>query len=245
MRLRYRNYRHRIAEGNVSISRTPIENALGKTVAVEEVWSIRGKLYNRTGSAFGMAPIIAAFELAYSRGGGDLVLEHTNGRSSYHALRNRDCIGGTQIAQLPQFPENGGGEYISYRSYTVAVRGIRPVTTGQSMFLEFTESISISGGAARFGCREVNRGPGVRQQLRTHTTCVATQSGSSTLYLGYPKAPPAIWPWALVDEEPDIDATGPQPLSGGIPAYVNRQMSWTYNYQFPTRLYGEPHYLLG
>lgn len=245
MRLRYGNYRHRIAEGNLAISRTPIENAMGRPIAFKERWSIRGKLYNKTGSAYGMGKIIADFEDAYSYGGQDMVLEMSDGRYSQHVLRNQDCIGGTTIAELPQFPDGLHGEYISYRTYTVAVEGIRPITSGQNLFIEFQESVTISGGTARYGCREVNRGPGVRQQLRTHSTCVATQSGFSTLYIGYPQPPPPIWPNALVDEEPDTEGISPETLSGGIPAYVNRRISWTYNYQFPTRLYGEPHYLLG
>jgi len=192
-----------------------------------------------------MAPIIAAFEEAYSRHGQDLVLEHTSGSLSHHALLSRDCLGGTRIAQLPEFPDGGSGEYVSYRTYTVAVKGIRPILAGQSIYIDFTENLSIRGGGMRWGCREVNRGPGVRQQLRTHTTCFATQSGSSILYVGNPIPPPPIWPHALVDQLPDIDGSGPETLSGGNTAYINRPLSWTYNYQFPIRLIGEPHYLIG
>jgi hypothetical protein len=75
--------------------------------------------------------------------------------------------------------------------------------------MQSVEGSIVSVGAKAAGCREVNRGPGVRQRLRTHTTCFATQTGSSTLYLGYPQAPRPIWPYALVDEYPDIQATGP------------------------------------
>lgn len=243
MRLRYGNYTHRIAESAVVIERSPIANKFGHTIAVQETWRISGKLYNPgTGSA-GCDAMIYDLEVAYTQNGKDLILEHANGRASHQKMLSRDLIGGTKIASPPQFGSSAQGEYIGYRSYSMAVTGLRPLFAGSSMFLEFTETIRISGGGARFGCREVNRGPGVRQQLRTHSTCLATQTGSSSLYVGIPNVPPPIWPYAIVDQYPDIEQGGPTGQGDGD--YTTRTLNWSYSYSFPLRLRGTPHYLLG
>lgn len=244
MHLRIGNYRHRIAEANVSISKFAVEDARGETIAVRHTWQINGKLYNLGKTQATMRATIAAFEVAYSRGGQDVILEQENGLPSYHQLRTRDCIGGTKITQPPQFPTGSRGEYVNYRSYSVAVEGLIPAKVGRDIYLTFDERISISGGGARYGVIEVNRGPGVRQLLRTHSKCVASQSGSASVQFGTPNIPPPIWPQALVDQLPTIDEGGLVPFNhGNTTDYLGSSISWTYNYEFPTRLFGSPHSL--
>lgn len=222
-------------------------NHAGSVISVRERWSWTCKIYNKTGNPKSTAGFLRELEQAYTRNGQDLVLEHSDGTPSYHALLSRDCIGGTRVVQLPVYPRGQGGEYVSFRTVSIAVEGIRPVLNGVSLYLAFQERITISGGGARWGCREVNRGPGQRQQLRTHSKCEATQTGSATLYVGEPEVPSPIWPQALVDQYPALDAVGPETISAGSigdSAFVNRSVTWSYSYEFPYRLFGEPHYLL-
>lgn len=243
MKLRIGKYTHRVTEASISISRSPVENRMNQIVAYEEIWRITGKLLNPSTNSHGMDAVIWAFERAYSQDRQDLVLEHPDGRPSYQALYSRDCIGGTKIYEPPQFTQSIPREYVSFRSYSVVVGGLKPLRPGANVYLDFSESLSIRGGGARFGCTEVNNGPGTRQQLRTHSTCTASQSGSMTLFTGFPSPPPPIWPYALVDQYPDYEV-GP-PLSQGLGTVTNRSVSWSYNYAFPQRLYGEPHYIIG
>lgn len=245
MRMRWGTYRHRIAEVDLRISREPIANATGGILTYRELWQLAGRLYNRTGSAKGMDAIIREFEQAYSVNGQDLVLEHEDGTPSYHQLLSRNTIGGTRVISPPQFGEGRQGEYVSYRSYSVTIEAIRPILAGVSAFIEFQETVSVRGGGARFGVSEVNYGPGIRQRLRTHSRCVATQSGRATLFTGYPDPPPPIWPFALVDQFPDIQVEAPETISTGQGSdLINGTTSWTYNFEFPLRLAGLPHYLL-
>lgn len=245
MYIRIGSYSHRIAEANLRIGRDPVENATGAIIAYIERWNISGRLHNRTGSAKGMDPIIRRFEQAYSINGQDIALLHIDGTPSYHQLLSRDAIGGNRIASPPQFSEGRQGEMVSYRSYSVAVEAMRPVFGNQSLFVDFQETIDVKGGGAKFGCSEVNYGPGVRQRLRTHSTCTATQTGSATYWLGWPTAPKPIWPFALVDQYPDVSIDSPERISTGRgeSELINGSANWSYNYSFPRRLFGIPHYL--
>lgn len=244
MRIRWGNYRHRIAEVDLQISRQTIENAMKVALAVIETWVIQGKLYNLTGDRTSMYNTLRDFEAAYSVNGKDLVLEYSNGRAGWHALYNSECIGGTRVVEKPSFPSGKRGEHLTFRSYRVVVQGIRPLS--RSQYLSFSERISIRGGGAKWGCLEVNQGMGVRQLLRTHTTCTATQSGSAVGYLQQPEPPPPIWPWALVNQYPDIDVDGPQTIGEDFNAtQTNFGISWSYEYQATGRLFGTPHFLRG
>jgi hypothetical protein len=235
-----------VKETNISIRKEAIENASRSPIAYKEIWSISGRLYNKTGSAAGMAAIIEEFEEAYAQTGQDLVLELDDGRPSHHAIYARNTLGGIRIVAIPEYPEGRQGEYVSYRSYTLRAEAVIPYFATKSLFIEFSERISISGGGARWGVAEVNRGPGVRQRLRTHSKCSATQSGSATYFSDWPPVPGPIWPYALVDELPDLELVSPETIStgsGGYTSLINGAATWTYNYEFPLRLGGVPHYL--
>lgn len=245
MRIRWGSYIHRVSEGQLRISRTPILNHSRIPFAFMETWSWTGKLIFCETSLSGVIRAMRDFERAYGTNGQDLVLETIDGVPSYHALRSRDCIGGTKVIEIPQYPNGTGAEALSYRSYTVAVQGKKLIGNGESVYTSFNETISIEGGGWKRGCKEVNYGPGIQQQLRTHTTCVATQSGSATLYAGSPVAPPPIWPAAQTDQYPRLASTSPETEADGRRTYVvNQNLEWSYNYAWPFRLWGTPHYLL-
>jgi hypothetical protein len=244
MRVRYGSYRFRIASSELTIRRDPILNAMQQPVAIEEVWSIRSRPYNKTGDATKFLPIMREFDSAFSVNGKDLVLEQSTGDASYHQLLSRNTIGGTRISSGPHFPVGRGPQGLVARDVELEIRGTIPLAASQ--YMTFTETISIRGGGEKYGIREVNVGPGVRQRLRTHSTCFATQSGSAVGYLGKPQPPPPIWPYALVDEYPDEDITGPQTIGAGrFSEQVNYATSWNYSFAAPYRLFGTPHYLLG
>ncbi len=243
MRVRFGGYYHRVAEVDVQITRTPVFNAVQVPVAYREQWTLQGKLFNPSPYSRSMYGILSDFEFAYSSGGKDLVLEHDNGVASYHTLRNSDCLGGTRVVEPPSFPSGRFGEYASYRTYRVVVEGVR-VYGNANQWLNFRETIKIRGGGEKYGCIEVNEGVGVRQRLRSHSTCYATQSGSGSGYLYTPDPPPPIWPFALVDQYPEVDIVSPETIgSFGDGVQVNHEISWSYSYEYPQRLAGTPHYL--
>lgn len=244
MRIRVGSYRFNLAASELSITSDPVLNAMKVAVAIETTWAIKTKLRNPTGDAKQFYRYLREFEAACSVNGRDVVLEHTDGTPSYHMLLNSQAIGGVRCTKFPSFPTGARGEAINYRSIEVEYRATQPL--GSSQYMAFNEQITIRGGGARFGCREVNIGPGVRQQLRTATTCFATQSGSATGYLQYPSPPPAIWPFALTDEYGDLTLNSPSTIGQSFNAMQqDYTISWSYSFAFPTRLSGVPHFLTG
>lgn len=240
LRLRWGNYYHRINEGELKISRDPMYNSRQKVCAIKERWSWTGRIRFESTSIRDQLSAMYDFENAYAIDGRDLVLETIDGVATWHTLLSRNCIGGTKVIRPPEFPKGIGNEAIAYRTYTVAVEGVMPII-GRSMILQFNETLSIRGGGERWGVREVNFGVGSRQRLRTHTACQASQSGQVTMYVGEPTIPPPVWPWALVDEYPDLTLPSATFESGVL---TNRSVSWNYNFVWPTRLSGQPHYAI-
>jgi hypothetical protein len=244
MRVRYGSYRLGIAASDISISSDQIPNAMNRPAAAEVIWAVRTRIKNPSGDPRQFPAILNAFERAFSVHGRDIVLEFTDGTPTHHALLTRNCVGGTRVSKFPTYSTGANGQYINYRDVEFEIRGTVPLQANG--YLSFTEQISIRGGGARWGCREVNIGPGVRQRLRTNTTCFATQSGSAVGYLARPTPPPPIWPSALVDELPDLTLASPVTQGEGFSAFqTDYSTNWSYQFASPQRLNGIPHFLTG
>lgn len=243
MQLQIGNYRHRINEAGLSISHRVKETKSGLPYLVEVNWGVSGKLRNSSGNSRHLDATMQALERAYSQQGADIALLHNDGRRSHHAILNSNTIGGIR-AQVLNYPTTKGAEYCTYRSYEIQLSALMRVQ-GAPTFIEFDEQITISGGGGRWGVKEVNNGPGVRQMLRTHSKCTATQSGRITQLGRYPDAPPPIWPFALDTEHPDINRLPPVALGSarfgtlGL-AECSIQYSWTFSWTH--RLAGSPRY---
>lgn len=244
MRVRYGTYKLGIAASEISISSDQTPNATGRPVAAEVIWAIKTRIKNPTGRPKDFPAILNAFERAFSIHGQDLVLEFLDGTPSHHSLLSRNCVGGTRITRFATYATGRKGQYVNFRDVEVEIRGTVPLPSLQ--YLSFSETIVVRGGGAKFGIREVNVGPGVRQRLRTHTTCTATQSGSAVGYLVQPSPPPPIWPSWLLDEYPEVSVVGPQTVGEGVNAFLtNYQINWSWQFAAPMRLFGQPHYLTG
>lgn len=243
MQLQIGNYRHRINEAGLTISHRVRETKAGIPYLVDVEWGVSGKLRNSSGNSRHLDATMQALERAYSQRGVDISLLHNDGRRSHHTILNSQTLGGVR-AQVLAYPTTKGAEYCTYRSYEIRVAAVIRVA-GAPLYIEFEEQITISGGGGRWGVKEVNEGPGVRQKLRTHAKCTATQSGRITQLGRYPVAPPPIWPYALESEHPDIVRLPPVTLGTDRDrtlrlAECSIQYSW--NFSWPYRLSGAPQY---
>lgn len=245
MQVEYGSYRHKVNSTGITISSEIEETEAGVPFRINNSINIEGRIQNvRGGRSRDFDAIINSMERAYSIPGQDFGLLHDNGIRSNAWWRNSQTLGGIRPKML-SYPNYKGGEYLTYRSFQITVNF--QVPTASLRYIKFSESISIEGGNARYGVKEVNFGPGVRQQLRTHTKCIATQSGSATGRNGFPIIPPPIWPHALRDSRPKI--TKLIKPRGGVRTrnivLEECEISWTYEYEWPFRLDGIPHYATG
>ena len=243
--VKYGNYTHPASSTGLTFSTEIRENEQGLPIAVDYTVNLEGKILNPSANPRDLDYQIATLEAAYSVRGQDFGIIHKDGRPTRAFWRNIDTIGGIR-ANFYAAPNYRGGEYVTYRSFQLRVTfSLVPAATVN--YLKFTETIQISGGGPTFDVLEVPFGVGIRHRTRTHSKCTATQSGSAVARGRFPDVPPPIWPQALSKEFPDETSTI-RPKGGRA---NNRlildecETSWRYEYVWPTRLVGVPHYALG
>lgn len=244
MFLQIGSYRHQINEAGLAITQRAKETKAGVPYMYELEWTISGKLRNPSGVSRDLDRKMAALEQAYSTRGVDIALLHNDGRRTHHAIRNSDTLGGIRTL-FTAYPTTSGAEYCTYRSYQVQITASIPIRSNAPVYIEFEEQITIMGGGRRWAVKEVNEGPGIRQQTRTHSKCEATQSGRATMLGVYPMVPQPIWPFALQDEFPRVNKLPPV-TSGqnrdGTFARKEMTITWDWSFVWPQRLFGSPHY---
>lgn len=245
MIVEYGNYRHAINTTGVTIASDIEENEAGVPHRINFSVSLEGRLRNPTPQfPDALDPIIREMQAYYSIPGQDFGLLHNDGSRSAAYWFNHKTIGGIR-PKMMAFPNYMGGEYCTYRKFTISVQF--QTLLQHLIYTRFSETISIDGGGASHGVKEVNFGRGVRQRLRSHTKCVASQSGSASARLRFPDIPPPIWPHALRGQEPKI-TRNIKPRGGMSTGKVIKEdceISWSYEYEWPDRLDGIPHFAVG
>lgn len=229
----------------LTISSEVEETEYGLPFRVNNSVNLEGKVRNaRLGNSESMDAGIYDLQAAYSIPGQNFGLLHDNGNRSAAYWYNSDTIGGIKPKTFA-FPNYQGGEYAAFRKFQISVQFA--TRFGQTpTYIKFSESLSIEGGGESFDVKEVNFGPGVRQRLRTHTKCTATQSGSAVGRNNFPTIPDPIWPQALKGEvkiTKKITPRGSNRLRNVV--LEECEITWQYEYVWPTRLDGIPHYAVG
>lgn len=246
MMAEYGNYRHAINTTGMTFTTDVEENESGVPIRMNWMANLEGRLRNPTpADPSALDPIIAEMQAYYSIPGQNFGLLHDDGRRTQSYFLNSKTIGGIR-PKLMAFPNYQGGEYCTYRKFQIAIQ-FQTLVADTVTYLKFSENLQIDGGGEVYGVKEVNFGPGTRQRLRTHSKCVATQSGSAVGRNVFPDIPQPIWPDALRTTEPRI-STSIRPrgsIQTGRYSREECEISWTYEYEWPTRLDGIPHFAIG
>jgi hypothetical protein len=243
--LRYGNYTHSIGTAGFTFSTEIVENDQGLPIRIDYDVNIEGKLLNPSANPRDLDHKIATLEAAYSVRGQDFGIIHKDGRPTKAYWRNSDTISGIR-ANFYAGPNYRGAEYVTYRSFQLRVK-FSMIPAATVIYQRFTETLQISGGGPTFDVLEVPFGEGIRHRTRTHSKCTATQSGSAVTRFRFPEIPPPIWPQALAKAFPDETGTI-RPKGGRANNRLTLdecELSWRYEYVWPTRLVGVPHYALG
>ena len=245
MIVRYGNYQHAINTTGLTISQEVLEDEAQVPRSIVTTLNLEGRLRNALPSAnpTGLDFKILEMQRAYSVAGQDFGLFNDDGSPTVHVWRNADTIGGIR-PKMMAFPKYQGGEYCTYRSFTISLTLTqRPLIYPR--YSSFTETIDIQGGGWVADVKEVNFGRGVRQRLRTHEKCTATQSGKAVGRFTYPDVPPPIWPTELVRPEPKINKVarpvGSRSATGRV-VLEELEISWVWEFVSTSRLEGDPHY---
>jgi hypothetical protein len=198
-------------------------------------WDLMIWLMNPGGVQSTMTAMIAAVEAAFAQNFQDIRLLQPDGKASSHQLLNKDTLGGVMVVQPPSYPSAQGAEHVTYRTCTVALEGTVLVNSGSAL-TEFSEEVTFQGGGPRFGHLEPIAGTPVKQLLKQNTIYRAKQTGRATGILGYPPIPDPIWPAAMV-EAPIIVKVAPKRIGNSFTEFT---ISWSYDYESATPLFGNP-----
>lgn len=237
MYLKWGDYTHPLGEPQISISRQPILAESGIPVAHTVVWDIQGKLLGNDQADLDQK--IAALKAAYQKQNQDLVLLRSDGETdSQHTLRRADTRGGTWIVSGPNFPEGGGAQYATVRTFQLQVQAEIPISDPHTTLISFEESLRLSGGGPLVAHIETAFGLPVRQQLRANTTFRATQSGSAIGYRNYPTIPGPLFGYANLIREPVITRTSPKRVGTAQHHY---RVTWQYEFESALPFSGLPH----
>lgn len=242
MILRYGTYTHPDSEVTV---RRRIRRKLNPnqfSTRVTRTWDVEGQLHADTATLLIAAreALQAAYYVPYR----DAYLYLSDGTTVHDYLVNQGSSTGV-VPQGPDYPNGDGAEGGTFLTFTLSLEASLEFTPdgpgtfsgeGGASLMEFSETISESGGGPRYALIEVIDGPPVRQKLVDRTKYVYTQQGSATGRYGFPTPPGPIAPQWLVGG-PQVQRTGP--IREGI---VNTKYTtaWSYTFESPDALSGTP-----
>ncbi|TWT34689.1 hypothetical protein [Blastopirellula retiformator] len=239
MYLKIGNYTHEIGGPQLAITQRPVLSEGGIPLAQLHTWQIQGIV---TGS--GQDDIdakIAALKAAYRQRGFDATLLLSDGVTpSQHVLPGSKAIGGVRVVSGPDFPNGGGAEYATKRTFAVTLEAEIPIEDAQTALLNFRETLALSGGDRRIDWTETKLGPPRPQMTRRQTIYHAVQSGSAVGYRQYPTFPGFLFPQQYAVEAPRLTYGGGKRRSSGH--FTDFSLSWEVRYQADRPLAGRPHF---
>lgn len=226
------------ATGSVHIAtrETAEFSSTGRPVTKTRTFTCRGTLTAASQSA--MKTAIDAFEAALAIHNQDVILYQDDASESATVLKAATSLTGVQLIEGPTYPTTEGGENATHRTWEATWQAVYPVANVSDNFaLTFTESLTISGGGARWIHKPNILGVWQKQLVYPKTPYVAVQQGQATGLRAYPVIPPPIFPQALVDEYPEVSRTGPQQQGLLLRDYG---VSWSYRFESVSPLVGLP-----
>lgn len=233
MQLKYGSYSHDSNAAAIAISKDVVMGEGGIPQSIRERWDVTGEVSGANESAVKTA--INALVDAYSVHGKDLALYHSGGTISAHAMLSSETIWGTKVVKMPSFPKGDGSEYVTSRSFSLAVEGEYPA--GYSSILSFRESLSWQGnGGPIWNYIVPLAGPPIHQVLTESSVVTITQEGYAVGDLAYPSPQWPIWP------EQELGAQ--RRIRYEVPSINSRErrVSWSYTFLAPAMLSATPHY---
>jgi len=233
---KFGNYSHRVDSTGTQFECTPIMDFRQEAWALTYRWPIEFRLINAGQSSKDMDSAITTLENAYKQTATSAALLHDDGTPTVHSLSASNTIGGIRVVKPPSYMKYQNGEYVTYRTGSIVLEAMVKLTDDAYRIIDFSESIDMEGGGPEFAHLQPNVGFAVKQQTRTATKFIATQSGRIVHLGAYGPVPPPLWPSAQMR---------PVKLRAESPKYVGDvahsfPTSYTYQFEAPAWMAGEP-----
>ena len=233
MQVKYGTYGFPANGVKVAFSQQTQINAGGQPYEVTKRLDLDGYLEGDGQAALVQAASALATALAVPYQ--DLVLYTDAGSPTDCKLLNASSTTGVVVTDL-QFPDSIGGEYATFRRFTMSAEASYPVTDSMSLLVSFSERLSFSGGGPIYRHRMAVNGRPQKQLVYPFSIFKVTQEGQAVGFRKRPTPPGPIWPNALM-EAPDRTIDAPQRRGKG---YTDFAVSWRYNFESAVELVGVP-----
>ncbi len=241
MYLQYGSFSHTVNEAGVSITRRATWTDTGIQRGFIEQWRVEG--FIQAADTGALTTAIQQLQNVYSvqpSGGIGLFLD--DGTATAHGIFASQTIGGIRCVEGPNFSEWQGGEYTTFRRYSLTIEA--EVFNPACLYVAYAEMLTFRGGGPRNIHLETAIGLPQKQRVQNFTVYRATQDGSAIGLANYPPANAPIWPAALM--EPNTVITGKSPKRSGppgAPTYSDFEISWHYEFEDALPLLGAPTFL--
>lgn len=193
-------------------------------------------------SADGQAALTAAqnsLEAALAVNDQDLTLYLDDAATpSATYLDSSESISGVKIVKGPDFRNDAGAEYATFRKFSFTAEGEFPFDGTQNYLLEFEETLHFEGGGPIFRHRLALNGLPQKQLVYPASIYKATQSGRAVGYLKRPGVPPPIWPKDWINAPGTFDERSPERRGTG--GYEHFAVTWRYEFESAKKLVGIP-----
>lgn len=224
-------------EAVVVPSYSPVYDYTRRIEAMKIRWEITGRVVNSPVATQAITSSeIAALEAAFRSKDPVCRLLGDKGEATPYVLDPGQLMQGPYLIDYT-FPTSDAEVYATGLAYRVSLEGVQYVGQGGLDLIDFTEEVTEDQG----GLTYVYVGGAVnlaeRQVAFQKKSYKYTQSGSCTGLLAYPKIPPPIWPFALL-QAPKIVKSDAQ-FKGKVDTHY--RVNWEYQYEWPVKLFGDPH----
>jgi hypothetical protein len=231
MILAYGSFKHPLGQPKVSFVADAIKNdgevVVGYTARVDIAGMIIGSGNNPQQS---IDQQIQQIKTAYSVPNQDVVLYLSDGvTASQNVIRVQDTLGGIRVVRAPSFPEGGGAEYATYRTFTVGLEAELPAV-GPSALWSFRESLAFQGGGRIWDIAQPIYGDGIEQTIKQNSPYSAVQTGEAVGYRGYwaKMWPGPLWPPREQGFLREESMEGPRRIGTAYKLFPTR---WTYRFK--------------
>lgn len=237
MQAAYGNYFHANNEVNWTVAWNSSLNRRQEVIDRTCSISISGELHGATQAD--VTAQVRLLESAYASHYLDFVVYDDNGAVAFSML-NQGSSTGVRVIQPPSYPNSGGGEYSTYRTFQISLSATYPEEANAKLLTDFNESATIVGtGGPRVAWVETQEGDPERQIVRNRTIVRATQSGSQVGKFRRLPPPPPIWP--QFEDEPERSTGQSSGQPAGPDSNENFGTSWNYTFTSGGPLVGYPH----
>lgn len=238
MYFQYGNYKHAVNEASINIGWTPMKDQKGRIYGKRHIWTINGEIQAASQSALSTA--LLSLEAAYAVNGAGLVgLFFDDGTPTQHVITPNNMLRGVTIENF-QYGDSRSAEYSTFRTYSIGLEILEKITINTNA-IDFTETLSLSGGGPRHVFLQPLNGLPIKQRVAEATTYKAVQSGQATGLFSYPRIPPPLFPAFEHRDQRQISMTSPETQDNLRTQFT---VTWQYLFESPAPLRALPHAVL-